>query len=196
MFCGFCFAQWSQIWFSAWLCKQACWHRGRAGSSISHKRYRGRLRRMKSCQQLMARLCGAQPVLLSPAVMLTFFFFFLFHAGLFPFLKVWNSLWLLCNLWGNERIQTWMDLCRQSLQLIVLVLSVPFEAVSLRHLPACLFSYFSAQKLSNPFIASFPLHQGSRNTSWREHLTTLMKNKHFFINTSLQPLPFAPFPPS
>lgn len=75
MFCGFCFARQSQIWFSVWLCKQACWHRWRAGSSISNRHYSGRLRWVKSCHELTVRLCGGQPVLLSPAQLCWFFFY-------------------------------------------------------------------------------------------------------------------------
>lgn len=184
MFCGFCFARQSQIWFSVWLCKQACWHRWRAGSSISNRHYSGRLRWVKSCHELTVRLCGGQPVLLSPAQLCCFFFYPPppLQSDFFLFLEVWNSLWFSCKLWENKHIQIWMDLCRQSLWLMVLALSVPFEAV-FETFTCLLIFLFSPQKLSNPFIASFPLHQGSRSTSWRAHLTTLIKKKHF--STSL-----------
>lgn len=104
------------------------------------------------------------------------------QSDFFLFLEVWNSLWFSCKLWENKHIQIWMDLCRQSLWLMVLALSVPFEAV-FETFTCLLIFLFSPQKLSNPFIASFPLHQGSRSTSWRAHLTTLIKKKHF--STSL-----------
>lgn len=91
MFCGFCLARRSQIWFSVWLCKQACWHCCRAHSSISNRHYRGRLHGMKSCHELTARLCGGQPVLLSWAQ--SCWLFFLLHSDPFPFLEVINSLW-------------------------------------------------------------------------------------------------------
>lgn len=95
---------------------------------------------------------GSACALLTGTVVLIFGFLSLLHSDTLSFLEVWNSLWFSCKLWENEHIQIWMDLCRQTPQLMVLALSAPFEAVSLRHLPACLFSFFffSASKLATP----------------------------------------------
>jgi len=75
---------------------------GRAGSGVSNRRYcRGRLRPMKSRQELMARLRGGQPGLLSPAQSCRFSPPPQLCSDLFPFLEVINSLWFICKLWEN-----------------------------------------------------------------------------------------------
>lgn len=85
---------------------------------------------------------GSACALLTDTVMLIFSFLSLLHSDPFSFLEVWNSLWFSCKLWENEHIQIWMDLCRQTPQLMVLALSVPFEAVSETFTCSLIFLFF------------------------------------------------------
>lgn len=147
MLSGLCFILGSQIWSwsQVWLCKQWYWHHCRAGSSIPPKVAMGVSRSWNHiCEALRLPSCHWH----APA---DFFFSCFVQTSSLP-LRYEISFESFVGFGKITHSNVGGFMQTVSL-LMVLAVSVPFEALSLRH---CLFVFLSsAQERSSFFIASF-----------------------------------------